>query len=34
MGTPAFAVPTLLKLNDSCFTIPAVITAPNKLGGI
>ncbi len=33
MGTPAFAVPTLLKLNDSGFTIPAVITAPDKLGG-
>ena len=33
MGTPAFAVPTLLKLHDSGFTIPAVITAPDKLGG-
>jgi len=33
MGTPAFAVPTLLKLYDSGFTIPAVITAPDKLGG-
>ena len=33
MGTPAFAVPTLLKLSDSGFTIPAVITAPDKLGG-
>ncbi len=33
MGTPAFAVPTLLKLNISGFTIPAVITAPDKLGG-
>ena len=33
MGTPAFAVPTLLKLNDSGFIIPAVITAPDKLGG-
>lgn len=33
MGTPAFAVPTLLKLHDSGFTIPAVITAPDKIGG-
>lgn len=33
MGTPAFAVPTLSKLHDSGFTIPAVITAPDKLGG-
>ena len=33
MGTPAFAVSTLLKLHDSGFTIPAVITAPDKLGG-
>ena len=33
MGTPAFGVPTLLKLIDPGFTIPAVITAPDKLGG-
>lgn len=33
MGTPTFAVPTLLKLRDAGFTIPAVITAPDKLGG-
>lgn len=33
MGTPAFAVPTLLKLHESGVTIPAVITSPDKLGG-
>lgn len=33
MGTPAFAVPTLIKLHESGFTIPAVITATDKLGG-
>jgi methionyl-tRNA formyltransferase len=33
MGTPAFAVPTLIKLHESGYTIPAVITAPDKLGG-
>lgn len=33
MGTPAFAVPTLLKLHESNITILAVITAPDKIGG-
>jgi len=33
MGTPAFAVPTLIKLHEAGFTIPAVITATDKLGG-
>lgn len=33
MGTPAFAVPTLLKLHETGYTIPAVITATDKYGG-
>lgn len=33
MGTPAFAVPTLIKLYESGYTILAVITATDKLGG-
>lgn len=33
MGTPSFAVPTLKKLHESGFTIPAVITATDKMGG-
>jgi methionyl-tRNA formyltransferase len=33
MGTPAFAVPTLLKLHESGFSIAAVVTATDKLGG-
>lgn len=33
MGTPAFAVPTLLKLCEAGYNIPAVITATDKPGG-
>jgi methionyl-tRNA formyltransferase len=33
MGTPAFAVPTLIKLYEAGYIIPTVITATDKLGG-
>jgi methionyl-tRNA formyltransferase len=33
MGTPAFAVPSLKILFDNGYTIPAVITAPDKPAG-